>query len=80
MNAAMMPGAADAVLPGTDNLAGPLWFRRMDRNQDGDVSPREFPGTAVQFQQLDTDADGLISSAEAGLAGSGKPAAADTGN
>ena len=80
MNAAMMPGAADAVLPGTDNLAGPLWFRRMDRNQDGDVSPREFPGTAVQFQQLDTDADGLISSTEAGLAGSGKPAAADTGN
>jgi len=80
MNAAMMPGAADAVLPGTDNLSGPLWFRRMDRNQDGDVSSREFPGTAVQFQQLDTDADGLISSTEAGLAGSGKPAAADTGN
>ncbi|MFN9233532.1 MAG: hypothetical protein ACK6D4_02685 [Planctomyces sp.] len=44
------------------------------------MSPREFPGTAVQFQQLDTDADGLISSTEAGLAGSGKPAAADTGN
>jgi hypothetical protein len=37
----------------------------MDRNQDGDVSRREFPGTAVQFQQLDMDSDQLISVEEA---------------
>lgn len=80
MNPAMMAGAADAILPGPDDLAGPLWFRRMDRNQDGDVSLREFPGTAEQFQQLDTDSDGLISAAEAGLAGSGKPAVTGMSN
>lgn len=80
MSAAMMPGATDAVLPGADNLSGPLWFRRMDRNQDGDVSAREFPGTADQFKQLDTDADGLISSTEAGLVSGEKPEATDKAN
>jgi Ca2+-binding EF-hand superfamily protein len=44
---------------------GPLWFRKMDRNGDGDVSPREFLGTAEQFRKLDTDGDGLISIEEA---------------
>jgi Ca2+-binding EF-hand superfamily protein len=61
----MMASSADAVLPGAENLSGPDWFRRMDRNQDGDVSQREFPGTARQFAQLDSDGDGLISGAEA---------------
>jgi Ca2+-binding EF-hand superfamily protein len=61
----MMASSADAVLPGAENLSGPDWFRRMDRNQDGDVSKREFPGTARQFAQLDSDGDGLISGAEA---------------
>ncbi|MEI7698438.1 MAG: hypothetical protein WCK86_01475 [Planctomycetia bacterium] len=61
---AMMP-TGDAILPGRDGLAGPNWFRLMDRNQDGDVSRREFPGTAVQFQQLDRDKDQLISVGEA---------------
>jgi hypothetical protein len=37
----------------------------MDRNQDGDVSPREFPGTAQQFVQIDSDGDKLISADEA---------------
>jgi Ca2+-binding EF-hand superfamily protein len=44
---------------------GPLWFRKMDRNGDGDVSPREFLGTAEQFRKLDLDGDGLISVEEA---------------
>lgn len=62
---AMRMGTGDAILPGTDALSGPEWFRRMDRNQDGDVSRREFPGTAEQFAQLDSDRDQLISADEA---------------
>jgi Ca2+-binding EF-hand superfamily protein len=45
--------------------AGPLWFRLMDRNGDGDVSRREFPGSDELFQKIDTDGDGLISAEEA---------------
>jgi Ca2+-binding EF-hand superfamily protein len=44
---------------------GPVWFRKMDRNGDGDLSPREFLGTAEQFRRLDADGDGLISAEEA---------------
>jgi Ca2+-binding EF-hand superfamily protein len=49
---------------------GPLWFRRMDRNQDGDVSWAEFLGTRAAFEGLDRDGDGLIEAREAGSAGS----------
>jgi Ca2+-binding EF-hand superfamily protein len=45
--------------------AGPLWFRKMDRNGDGDVSPREFLGTAEDFKRIDTNGDGLIDAEEA---------------
>src|SRR5439155_21616343 len=34
---------------------GPEWFRKMDRNGDGDVSRREFLGTDEQFKEIDTD-------------------------
>jgi Ca2+-binding EF-hand superfamily protein len=44
---------------------GPLWFRKMDRNGDGDVSLREWLGTREQFDEIDTDRDGLISVEEA---------------
>jgi Ca2+-binding EF-hand superfamily protein len=44
---------------------GPLWFQKMDRNHDGDVSRREFLGTDEEFARLDTDGDGLISVEEA---------------
>ena len=39
----------------------PEWFRAMDRNQDGDVSSREFIGDPTAFQRLDRDGDRLIS-------------------
>ncbi len=45
--------------------SAPLWFRKMDRNNDGDVSPREFLGTPEDFARLDLDKDGLISADEA---------------
>ena len=44
---------------------GPLWFRKMDRNGDGDVSRSEFLGTKAEFDAIDADKDGLISLAEA---------------
>jgi Ca2+-binding EF-hand superfamily protein len=44
---------------------GPLWFRKMDLNGDGDVSRREFLGTREDFDRIDTDGDGLIDADEA---------------
>jgi hypothetical protein len=37
----------------------------MDKNSDRDLSRNEFLGTTEQFRQFDTDADGLLSVAEA---------------
>jgi Ca2+-binding EF-hand superfamily protein len=42
-----------------------MWFRKMDRNADGDVSRSEFLGTKAEFDAIDTDKDGLISLEEA---------------
>lgn len=56
------PGIRGAPTPRKE---GPLWFRKMDRNRDGDVSRKEFLGTAEQFQKIDTDKDDLISVLEA---------------
>jgi EF hand len=44
---------------------GPLWFRKMDKNRDGDVSRREWLGSEEMFRQIDRDGDGLISAEEA---------------
>jgi hypothetical protein len=43
-----------------DTGGGPLWFRKMDHNGDGDISPCEFLDTPEQFKKLDLDGDGLI--------------------
>jgi len=50
-------------------IRGPRWFYHMDKNGDGDVSPREFLGTKEQFQKLDANRDGLIELKEAEAAG-----------
>lgn len=43
----------------------PGWFVHMDRNGDGDVTIKEFPGTQDFFDQLDTNDDGFIEPKEA---------------
>lgn len=64
-NMNMQANSTDAILPGLEGLEGPEWFRRMDRNQDRDVSLREFLGPQSIFAKLDKDADGLLSADEA---------------
>lgn len=44
---------------------GPVWFQKMDRNRDGDVSLHEFLGARKTFTRLDKDGDGLLSAEEA---------------
>jgi Ca2+-binding EF-hand superfamily protein len=51
--------------PPIDRRRGPLWFRKMDRNRDGDVSRAEFLGSLEDFKRIDTDGDGLIDPEEA---------------
>ncbi|HEY4259712.1 MAG TPA: hypothetical protein VGM98_06125 [Schlesneria sp.] len=54
-----------STLASPSNVSDIEWFRQMDRNSDGDVSRREFTGTADAFNRIDRDKDGLISSREA---------------
>jgi Ca2+-binding EF-hand superfamily protein len=54
-----------AGAPAVRAARGPVWFRKMDRNGDGDVSPREFLGAPEDFRKIDADGDGLISAEEA---------------
>jgi Ca2+-binding EF-hand superfamily protein len=48
-----------------ERTAGPLWFRKMDVNGDGDVSRREWLGSEEDFRRIDTNGDGLIDLDEA---------------
>jgi Ca2+-binding EF-hand superfamily protein len=63
----MVANSSPAQPPGSGStpVRGPLWSRKLDRNQDGDVSRREFAGTDEQFARIDTDGDDLISVEEA---------------
>ncbi|MGL4551446.1 MAG: hypothetical protein ACRC33_09690 [Gemmataceae bacterium] len=56
-------GPADAGRPVPTR--GPLWFRKMDRNGDGDVSRVEWLGGPEDFARADENGDGLIGVDEA---------------
>lgn len=58
------PGLGFSGRP-VEKPAGPLWFRKMDLNGDGDVSRREFLGSSADFRRIDADGDGLIDAREA---------------
>ncbi|HTU23140.1 MAG TPA: hypothetical protein VMG10_34210 [Gemmataceae bacterium] len=47
------------------SAVGPIWFQRMDRNLDGDLTWKEFLGPRHVFEELDSDHDGLIDPKEA---------------
>lgn len=58
-----VPGAVQQQTRPT--VDAPDWFQRMDRNGDGDVTLKEFPGTKADFEKLDTNKDGFVEPAEA---------------
>jgi hypothetical protein len=43
----------------------PPWFKHADFNGDGDISRREFLGSAEQFTALDANHDGFVELSEA---------------
>ncbi len=49
----------------TQVAVGPPWFIGSDRNNDGDLTWREFLGHREDFHFLDVDQDGLIDASEA---------------
>lgn len=56
---------AEIPIAALKESSGPIWFQRMDRNGDGDLSWDEFLGPRDTFHQMDLDQDGLIDEQEA---------------
>jgi Ca2+-binding EF-hand superfamily protein len=48
-----------------ESTSGPEWFRKMDRNRDGDVSRREFLGPSYLFDGFDDNGDDALDRTEA---------------
>ena len=46
-------------------VMGPVWFQKMDRNDDGELARREFPGTRAEYRRLDVDGNGFVDALEA---------------
>jgi len=49
----------------SERTTGPVWFRKMDKNRDGEVSQREFLGETSLFEQLDRNQDQFLDLTEA---------------
>ena len=75
-NQSFTPNANPLNMPLTPRLRsqanGPVWYRRMDRNLDGDITWREFLGSREQFDQFDTNSDEMIDVTEASATQVGK--------
>ncbi|HEX6961569.1 MAG TPA: hypothetical protein VF175_06860 [Lacipirellula sp.] len=56
---------ASSPAPSTSGLAPPPWFTDADLNADGEISRREFLGTADHFSGVDLSRDGYITADEA---------------
>jgi Ca2+-binding EF-hand superfamily protein len=63
------PAARRPRPPTLDVSRAPGWFRAMDRNGDGVLSPWEFVGPPEVFRRLDLNGDGVITAEEAARAG-----------
>ncbi|MEO2014846.1 MAG: hypothetical protein ABGZ53_10785 [Fuerstiella sp.] len=62
-----VPGQAATMQANQSGSAAtaPFWFGKLDRNSDGELSRREFPGTRAEFQSLDRNSDGSVTAVEA---------------
>jgi Ca2+-binding EF-hand superfamily protein len=70
-------GASEQLLAQTPAFqqrtpSGPVWFQRMDKNNDGDLVWNEFFGHIELFHELDADHDDLLDPNEAAKANGGE--------